>query len=267
MKLLDGKKLPFLIILFSTLMIFFGIVTKYYNGARYSRSIYKKPPLELYDVNLFGLEVPYTYFLLFFVITLGIGIYLFAFKTKNRNLMNEIEILKELIDKKRIVNDLKISIDIWHNNEEKIQFAKDLEKTSAEIDTLEKQLTEIDDKSHSRKAKDSVIYQLEQYITEINKVSPHLNLSRNQGLMLENELFAGIVQDVNYLITDKVFGIHIPAYLKYTVVPEDSVSISELTEFLRNEITILRRINDIDYLKLWEYKDSLIERIRQQFID
>lgn len=181
--------------------------------------------------------------------------------------MNEIEILKELIDKKRIANDLKISIEIWHNEQEKIQFVEDLEKTSAEINILEKQLTEIEDKSYSRKAKDSVIYQLEQYITEINKVSPHLNLSRNQGLMLENELFAGIVQDVSYLLTDKVYGIHIPAYLKYTVVHEDSVSIPELTEFLRNEITLLRRMNAIDYLKLWEYKNSLIARIREQFID
>tara|TARA_B100000408_G_scaffold79946_1_gene60976 strand:+ start:2572 stop:2838 length:267 start_codon:yes stop_codon:yes gene_type:complete len=84
MKVLEGKKIPFLIILFSVLMIFFGIVTKYYNGTRYNKRIYKKPTLELYDVNLFGLEIAYTYFLLFFIITLGIGIFLFVFKT-NRN--------------------------------------------------------------------------------------------------------------------------------------------------------------------------------------
>jgi hypothetical protein len=181
--------------------------------------------------------------------------------------MNEIELLKELIDKKRIANDLQISIDIWTNENERIQFVKDLEIVSAEIDELEEKLTNVADKSSSQKAKESVIYQLEQYITEINKVSTHLNLSRNQGLMLENELFAGIVQDVNYLITDKVYGIHIPAYLKYTIAPEDSISISELTDFLRNEIILLKNLGDIDYLKLWEYKDRLIDRIREQFID
>jgi hypothetical protein len=182
-------------------------------------------------------------------------------------LMNEIELLKELIDKKRLANDLQIRIDIWSNENERIQFAKDLESVSAEIDELEEKLTNNADKSSSQNAKESLIYQLEQYITEINKVNSHLNLSRNQGLMLENELFAGIVQDVNYLITDKVYGIHVPAYLKYTVVPEDSISIPKLTEFLRNEINLLRNLNDIDYLKLWEYKDRLIERIREQFID
>jgi hypothetical protein len=72
---------------------------------------------------------------------------------------------------------------------------------------------------------------------------------------------------VNHLITDKVFNIHIPAYLKYTVTPEDSISIPELTEFLQNEINSLRNLNNIDYLKLWEYKDRLIDRIREQFID
>lgn len=181
--------------------------------------------------------------------------------------MNEIELLKELIDKKRIADDFEIRIDIWSNKNERIQFVKDLETVSTEIDELEEKLTNIDDKSSSQKAKESVIYQLEKYITEINKMSSHLNLSRNQGLMIENELFAGIVQDVNYLITDKVFGIHIPAYLKYTVVPEDSIRIPELTEFLRNEINLLRNLNDINYLKLWEYKDRLIDRIREQFID
>ena len=65
-------------------MIFFGLVTKYYDGTEYSKRIYKAPPLELYDVTLFGLEVSYIYFILFFVITLGIGIYLFIFQP-NKN--------------------------------------------------------------------------------------------------------------------------------------------------------------------------------------
>src|SRR5690606_35824105 len=74
------KKISFLIILFSTLMIFFGIVTKDYNGARYNKRIHKKPPLEVFDVNIFGFDISYVHFLLFFVITLGIGIYLFIYK-------------------------------------------------------------------------------------------------------------------------------------------------------------------------------------------
>lgn len=181
--------------------------------------------------------------------------------------MNEIELLKELIEAKRIAHDLQLSIEIWTNDAERIRFAQELEKTSVQIEDLETQIVEIEDKSNSREAKVSMIEQLERYITEINKVNPHLNLSRNQGLILDNELFSGIVRDINYLVIDRVFGIHIPANLKYTTNPDDSVSIPELTDFLRNEINILRGIDSPNYLILWQYKDQLIDRIRAQFIE
>jgi len=181
--------------------------------------------------------------------------------------MDEIELLKALIEKKRIAHDLQLRIEVWTNHEEKNCFVQELENIKKGIDDLEKQLVKIKDKSYSRKAKVSMIEQLERYITEINKANPSLNLSRSQGLINENELFSGIVRDINYLITDRVFGIHIPAYLQYTTVPEDSVSILELTEFLKNEINILRVIDTPNYLILWQYKDQLISRIRKQFIE
>lgn len=181
--------------------------------------------------------------------------------------MNELEILKELIEQERIAHDLRLRIEIWSNNQEKALFAIELENVSGQVDTLREQLVTVENKSFSRDARTAMISQLEHYVTEINRVSPSLNLSRNQGLIIENELFAEIVNHINYLVTDKVFGIHIPAYLKYTTVPEDSISIPELTEFLRNEIVILRHLDHPNYLDLWEYKDRLIDRIRAQFID
>jgi uncharacterized membrane protein YidH (DUF202 family) len=84
MRELEGKKIQFLIILISILMIFFGIVTKYFGEANYNRKFYTDTPLNLYVVNFFGLEIPYVFFTLFFVVTLGIGIYLFAFKIKKK---------------------------------------------------------------------------------------------------------------------------------------------------------------------------------------
>jgi hypothetical protein len=181
--------------------------------------------------------------------------------------MNELEILKALIEQERIAQDLRLRIEIWSNNPEKIEFSQDLEKVSGQIENLRNQLLNIENKSYSRDARIAMIDQFEHYITEINRVSPSLNLSRNQGLMLENELFSGIVRDINYFVTDKVFGIHIPAYLKYTTVPEDSISVPELTEFLRNEIVILRQIANPNYINLLDYKDQLIERIITQYIE
>ncbi|WP_299442999.1 hypothetical protein [uncultured Aquimarina sp.] len=181
--------------------------------------------------------------------------------------MNELELLRELIEAKRIANDLQLRIDIWTNELERIQFVQELENVSVQIDDLENQIVEIDDKRYSVEAKASMIDQLERYVTEINKANLALNLSRNQGLIGDNTLFFGIIRDINYLVTDRVFGIHIPAYLKYTTDPDDSVSIPELTDFLRNEINILGGINSPNYLILWQYKDQLIDRIRAQFIE
>ncbi len=181
--------------------------------------------------------------------------------------MNEIELLKELIEAKRVAHDLQLKIDIWTNQTQKTNFIQDLQETNALIDSLETQIIEIEDKQYSRRAKESMIYQLECYINEINKANPRLNLSRSQGLIIDNELFSGIVRDINYLVTDEVFGIHIPAYLKYTNNPDDSVSITELTSFLRNEINILRDIEFPNYIVLWRYKEQLIDRIKEQFIE
>lgn len=181
--------------------------------------------------------------------------------------MNEIELLKALIEKKRIAHDLQLRIEIWINQEERFRFAQELENTSIEIDDLENQLLEIEDKSYSRKARASMIEQLERYVIEINLASPSLNLSRNQGLITNNELFSGIVRDINYLIIDEVFGIRVPAYLQYTTVPQDSVSITELTKFLRDEINILRVIDSPNYVILWQYKDQFIDRIKVKFIN
>lgn len=181
--------------------------------------------------------------------------------------MDEIELFKELIAKKKNAHELQLRIEIWTNKEERIHFAQELENVSAEIEDIENQLVEIEDKSYSRKTRASMIEQLERYVTEINKADHLLNLSRNQGLVGQNELFSGIVRDISNLITGEVFGIRIPAYLKYTTDPQDSVSIVELTEFLRNEINILRGIDSPNYLILWKYKDQFIDRINESFIE
>src|SRR5690606_12599365 len=131
---------------------------------------------------------------------------------------------------------------------------------------LKLQLTEIEDKSFSREAHDYMIRQLEQYIIEINKASPNLYLSRRQGMILENELFAEIVRNITYLVIDRVSGIRVPAYLKYTTDIEDAVDTTELITFLEGEIRILRALSTPNYLKLQEYKDGLTKRIREQFI-
>ena len=100
MELLKEKKISFLITLFSVLMLLFGLITKDYIGDRYDlkHNGYDSPPLRWLEVNFFGISFDYINFLLFFTITLGIGIYFLVYK-------NDIEI-KSLIKKPKFIDTL-----------------------------------------------------------------------------------------------------------------------------------------------------------------
>lgn len=80
MEQLKQTKIPFLITLFSILMLVFGYMTKDYNDIYYRKKKFDAP-LEWYDVSLFGLEIDYKSYMLFFILVLGIGVYLLIFKT------------------------------------------------------------------------------------------------------------------------------------------------------------------------------------------
>lgn len=80
MEQLKQKKIPFLIAFFSLLMLVFGLISKDYDGSYYYNK-HKIPPLDLYDVSLFGWDIDYKGYMLFFILILGLGVYLLIFKT------------------------------------------------------------------------------------------------------------------------------------------------------------------------------------------
>lgn len=100
MELLKEKKTSFLITLFSILMLLFGLITKDYTGDRdvLKHNGYDSPPLKWLEVNIFGISFDYINFLLFFTITLGIGIYFLVYK-------NDAEI-KRLTKKPKFIDTL-----------------------------------------------------------------------------------------------------------------------------------------------------------------
>ena len=107
MEVIKDKKVSFIMILFSVLMLIFGIITKDYNG-NYYQDEYETPPLKWYDVDLFGMSFDYVNFLLFFIITLGIGIYLLVY-LNDQSIKSTVKKPKEFI-LKRIQNSDKRKI-------------------------------------------------------------------------------------------------------------------------------------------------------------
>ena len=133
---------------------------------------------------------------------------------------------------------------------------------------MKTQLIEIENKQFSYEARESMVRQLEYYMAEINKISPKLKLSRSQHSPTENRLFLNLARELNYLIIGNGSGVLVSSSFlnSTTTVLEDSVDIKELTEFLTEEIQILRKIKEINYLKLREFQKGFAVRINERFI-
>lgn len=177
--------------------------------------------------------------------------------------MTENQLLKELIDMEEQLVILKIQRDSNYTN--------NLLRTEQEISNVENKILETkdhlircSDKKDSEQAKFLIIEQFQKYIDELNKKPDYLNLSRSQG-MTKNIVFGLICKDIYYLVQDRAYGIHIPAYLIYTSDTADSVNKQELVDFLLSEIRIVRSINDPDYVKLRQYFQEFKERILNKF--
>lgn len=84
---LEKKKKQLALIISSVLMVLYGLIAKDFNIDDHylEKSILKiyrgtSIPLRYYDVNFFGIEIPFKSFIFFFTITLGVGIYSFIFE-------------------------------------------------------------------------------------------------------------------------------------------------------------------------------------------
>lgn len=76
---IKNKRIPFLMTLFSLLMMFYGYLTKYnpkYGDVLPSNHIMQTNSEK---IGFIGLEIPYIDFTLFMVIMFGIGVYLLYF--------------------------------------------------------------------------------------------------------------------------------------------------------------------------------------------
>jgi anaerobic ribonucleoside-triphosphate reductase len=179
--------------------------------------------------------------------------------------MTELDLLKKLGN---IENDhIKANFDvIYADSQEKKENAEFIKQRIEEnIQKLKTELIEISNKNFSNKAKTAINRQINHYIEQINQAKPGARLTRSQGMIGENMLLGFIAKDIYYLITDEIHSIHIPAYLQYTYAEKDSISIDELTQFLRSELIILNNIQNVNYIELREFFEEFKNRIFSRF--
>lgn len=181
--------------------------------------------------------------------------------------MNEIEILKALIDKEQRKHYLDIHLDFTTDIKEQEALKEKRSQLSREIEDDKLSLLQIEDKTFSAKSHSCMIAQLSEYINQIVKANKGLKLTRDQGLILDNYLFSIITRDIEYFVENKCYGIRTPRYLHYTSSNENSVDIPELIEFLEEEIIALNNLQKISFITLREYFEEFKIRIIKRFID
>jgi hypothetical protein len=85
-------------------------------------------------------------------------------------------------------------------------------------------------------------------------------------MIVENILFDYISQTVINLISDEIYGGGIPSILQFTIDDKNSILVSELSEFLKDEILILNKIENTNFVKLRNYNNGFNMRIQSKFI-
>jgi len=180
--------------------------------------------------------------------------------------MTELELLELLINSERELQTILMDIHLANDDKEKQAAFRRKNEIDDKIEWIKIELRDIKDKTESQNSRQGVINQLNHYIEQINLARPGARLTRNQSMVLENMLFGYISMDIYRQVSEKSFGANIPAYLHYTYDEKDSISIPELTDFLRNEIRIVREIAEVDYVKLMAYYINFKDRIHDRFM-
>jgi hypothetical protein len=180
--------------------------------------------------------------------------------------MNELDLLKKIIDLEKSANYLNIQIELWDEGVEKKQYIADKLIVDELIEKYKKEIIEIDDRQFSTRAKQGIIDQINAYINEIIGKHPRLMLQRNQGTVLKNELFSLIARDIRMQVNGSIFGHNIPIDLYYTIEESEGVNIEQFINFLKNEIEIIKNIQSVNFMTLRNYYNTFQRRIIEQYI-
>lgn len=179
--------------------------------------------------------------------------------------MNELEILKQIIDLEKSSSLLNINIQLWTDGDEKQKFISDKDSVDENINVLKVKIINIEDKQFSQKAKQGIINQMKAYIEKLKSDHPQKLLLKNQCTVLENELFSLLARDIKYQVEGHIFGIRIPSEFYYTISEKEGINVKNFISFLNNEIEILKCIDNLDFIILKNYYVDFECRLIENF--
>lgn len=181
--------------------------------------------------------------------------------------MNEFDLLRNLMSLEQKFERLEIKVACDDKSGNVPYLKNELESLTKRIDEVKEQLINFPNKSSSAKTMEIMLAQLSAYVVEIGKVEPGLKLIRNQSTALDNYLLSGILHDLRFLITNEVQIYRIPMDLKYTYSDSGSIETKKLSDFLKNELEILRGMCDPNFIKLRDFYNNVSHGLLEAFLE
>ena len=121
------------------------------------------------------------------------------------------------------------------------------------------------------KKKALIIQYFKNYIKELIEVAKSYEyISKDQSTVHEFELFDKIIRNTKCIISSTTacgFESPLSECFTYSKSPENSVKISDLIDFLNSEIEHLNTNKEMNIKELSEYKDNLILRVTNKFMN
>lgn len=181
---------------------------------------------------------------------------------------DEIKFLKRLVKLEDERDSLQTKLNNTGNNSRDEAYINRLAIVDSDIENIKTELSLMEDKSGSEKARTLMAQQLDAYIAAMESrpgKGVNLKISRNQSFGIKNYLFSKISEDLRYLVSGRISGYSIPT-IYTTTCKEDEVSNIKLIAFLQEEIHRIENIQAVDFNKLRDYHTGFWERMAEKFI-
>jgi hypothetical protein len=115
--------------------------------------------------------------------------------------MDEYHLVTELLNLQKRRHQISLHIDFLKDDPKSEKAEQDLHDIEDEMRGVEKKLINLESRPYSKKAKQSIIDQLNSYIAGISNDDPKSKVSRKQSKTGDDNLFSYIINDVATQIT------------------------------------------------------------------
>jgi len=170
--------------------------------------------------------------------------------------------IEELIKLERKLHMIEMEKPYCESSQDILQNRTSEEKLKESIKQISDELSNLENPLASKEISGFIIKSFNLMKEDIQNIKYNLLVSRSQGLCIENYFASKIIEVIDHVMKTN-YGLISSPFMYITHDPEDGIEKERLIDFFDSEIEIISNIDKIDYLKLKDYYDSLIERLRK----